>query len=126
MELDDVKAAWQTLNDRLDAEATLKLHTFKEGKLDRLRKVYVRGGLAIGLPWWLLWIPFLMVLIGHAGVPRRTRALRAGVIGPLLGKSHAAPTNVRAREINSFMMRRSSHTMEAAWQSALTARNPSR
>lgn len=36
-------------------------------QLAQLRKVYVRGGLAIGLPWWLLWIPFLIVLFGYAG-----------------------------------------------------------
>jgi len=150
MELDDMKAAWQTLDRRMDTQAALNLHMFKEGKLDRLRrglrplvwgqaiqiaigaliaiwggsfwvdhrdvphlliaglivhaagismialgalmealiaridysapvltiqrqllqlrKVYVRGGLAIGLPWWLLWMPFLMVLAGYAGV----------------------------------------------------------
>jgi hypothetical protein len=143
MELDDMKAAWQTLNQRLDTQEALNLHIFKEGKLDRmkrglrplvwgqaiqiaigaliaiwggsfwvdhmaepqlliagllvhaagismialgalmetliaridysapvltiqrqllqLRKVYVRGGLAVGLPWWVLWIPFAEV-----------------------------------------------------------------
>lgn len=143
MELDDMKAAWQTLNQRLDAQAALNLHMFKDDKLDKLRgglrplvwgqavqivlgtlialwggsfwvdhrnvphlliaglivhaaglsmialgalmealiaridystpvlmiqrqlvqlrKVYVRGGFAIGLPWWVLWVPFLMV-----------------------------------------------------------------
>ena len=148
MELDDMKAAWQTLNERLDAQAALNLHVFKDSKLDRmrrglrplvwgqaiqivfgvmialwggsfwvdhrdvphllvaglavhaagismiilgavmesliaridysapvlkiqrqlvqLRKVYVRGGLAIGLPWWVLWVPFLMVALKSA------------------------------------------------------------
>jgi len=150
MELDDMKAAWQTLNQRLDAQEALNLHVFRDGKLDRmkrglrplvwgqsiqivigvlialwggsfwtehlhtpdlliagvivhlagismialgalmetliaridysapvltiqrrlaqLRKVYVYGGLAVGLPWWLLWMPFLMVALGYAGV----------------------------------------------------------
>ena len=145
MELDDMKAAWQALDHRLDAQAALNLHMFKEGKLDRLRrglrplawgqaiqivmgvliavwgggfwvdhrevphlliagmivhaagismialgavmqaliaridysapvltiqrqlaqlrKVYVRGGLAIGLPWWVLWVPFAIVFL---------------------------------------------------------------
>jgi hypothetical protein len=152
MELDDMKAAWQTLNQRLDAQEALNLHMFKEGKLDRmkrglrplvwgqaiqiaigaliaiwggsfwvahmaepqlliagllvhaagismialgalmetliaridysapvltiqrqllhLRKVYVRGGLAVGLPWWVLWIPFAEVAANkHAFAP---------------------------------------------------------
>jgi len=151
MELDDMKTAWQTLNQRLDAQEALGLHVFKEGKLDKLRrglrplvwgqaiqivigaliavwgasfwidhrdalhllvagavvhaagismialgvlmealigridysasvlaiqrqlaqlrKVYVRGGLAVGLPWWVLWVPFLMVALkSEAGV----------------------------------------------------------
>lgn len=145
MELDDMKAAWQTLDRRLDAQAALSLHMFKDGKFDsmrrglrplvwgqaiqivigalialwggsfwvdhrevphlliaglivhaagismialgaliqalisridysapvltiqrqlaQLRKVYVRGGLAIGLPWWVLWVPFVMVFL---------------------------------------------------------------
>ena len=145
MELDDLKHAWQTLGQRLDAQAALNLHVFKDHKLDkmrgglrplvlgqaiqivvgvlialwggafwtehldaprlliagllvhaagismiglgaamqaliarmdysapvlaiqrqlaRLRKLYVYGGLAVGLPWWLLWMPFLMVFL---------------------------------------------------------------
>jgi hypothetical protein len=145
MEIDDMKAAWQTLNQRLDAQAALNLNMFKGDKLDKmrrglrplvwgqavqilfgaliamwggsfwiehravphlliaglimhaagismiglgafmealigridysapvltiqrqlaqLRKVYVRGGFAIGLPWWVLWVPFLMVFL---------------------------------------------------------------
>jgi hypothetical protein len=38
MELDDLKTALQTLDRRLDAQATLNLHVLKEGKLDKLRK----------------------------------------------------------------------------------------
>ena len=169
MELDDMKAAWKTLNERLDTQAALNLHTFKEGKLDRLRRGlrplvwgqaiqivigalvavwgagfwvahrevphlliagltvhaaglsmialgalmealiaridysepvltiqrrlaklrtgYVRGGLAIGLPWWLLWIPFLMVLIGYAGVDLYLRAPSVIWIGTAIGVS---------------------------------------
>jgi hypothetical protein len=150
MELDDMKAAWQTLNQHLETQAARNLLVFKDSKFDRmkrglrplvwgqaiqivvgalialwgggfwvdhmdvphlliagllvhaagismialgalmetliaridysapvltiqrqlaqLRKVYVYGGLAVGLPWWLLWIPFLMVALGYAGV----------------------------------------------------------
>ncbi|HEV2607407.1 MAG TPA: hypothetical protein VGT79_05445 [Xanthomonadaceae bacterium] len=145
MELDDMKAAWQTLHQRLETQAALNLLVFKDSKLDRmrrglrplvwgqaiqivagalialwggsfwvdhkdvphlliagllvhaagismiafgammealiaridysapvltiqrqlaqLRKVYVRGGLAIGLPWWVLWVPFVIVFL---------------------------------------------------------------
>lgn len=145
MELDDMKAAWQTLNQRLDAQEALSLNVFKEGKLDRmrrglrplvwgqaiqiaagallalwggsfwvehravphlliaglivhatgismialgalmetliaridysapvlaiqrqlaqLRKVYVRAGVVVGLPWFVLWVPFTVVAL---------------------------------------------------------------
>ena len=32
-------------------------------QLAQLRKLYVYGGLTVGLPWWLLWMPFLMVFL---------------------------------------------------------------
>jgi serine/threonine-protein kinase len=32
--------------------------------LARLRRSYVMTGFVIGMPWWLLWIPFAMVLFG--------------------------------------------------------------
>jgi len=32
-------------------------------RLARLRETYVRSGLAVGLVWWLLWMPFLSVLM---------------------------------------------------------------
>ena len=38
MELDDLKAAWQTLDRRLDAQTALNLHVFKDGKLDKARR----------------------------------------------------------------------------------------
>lgn len=145
MELDDLKHAWQTLEQRLDTQAALNLQTVKDSKLDKMRgglrplvfgqaiqiaigalialwgggfwtehldashlliagllvhaagismigfgtaiqvriahidysapvltiqrqlaqvrKLYVYGGLAAGLPWWLLWMPLLMVFL---------------------------------------------------------------
>lgn len=33
-------------------------------QLSRLRRWYVGWGAAIGLPWWLLWLPFLVCLSG--------------------------------------------------------------
>jgi len=145
VELDDLKRAWQALDRRVDAQAALNLHTFKDNTFDKMRgglrplifgqaiqiavgvlialwsgafwtehldtphlliagllvhaagismialgaamqvliahidysapvlaiqrqlaqvrKLYVYGGLAAGLPWWLLWMPALMVFL---------------------------------------------------------------
>lgn len=37
MELDDMKTAWLALDRRLEKQEALNLHTFREGRLDRLR-----------------------------------------------------------------------------------------
>ena len=173
MELDDMKAAWKTLDERLGTQAALNFHIFKESKLDRmkrglrplvfgqvlqilfglalavlagsfwpdhagtphllvaglivhvygvltiafggitigfisqidhaapvlaiqqqlakLRRFYMRTGLILGLAWWFIWIPILMVLFGHAGVDLYQRApsviwigIATGVAGLLL------------------------------------------
>lgn len=151
MELDDFKSAWQTLNQKLDQQATLNLQLLRESRAEKarhglrplvwgqaiqivlgafltlysagfwwihrqvphllftgllmhayglamilfgvrmqvlihridfgapvlsiqkqlaqLRRFYVVGGMAIGLPWWLLWIPCLtMLFMGLFGV----------------------------------------------------------
>lgn len=31
-------------------------------RLARLRRAYIVGGMCVGLPWWVLWVPFVMVL----------------------------------------------------------------
>ncbi|MCY7353748.1 MAG: serine/threonine protein kinase [Lysobacter sp.] len=36
-------------------------------QLARLRSFYIRGGMFAGLSWWVLWVPFLIVLAGHGG-----------------------------------------------------------
>ncbi len=36
-------------------------------KLDRLRSLYVFGGLLVGLTWWVLWLPFMQVVFGLLG-----------------------------------------------------------
>jgi hypothetical protein len=35
--------------------------------LAELRRFYVVGGLVIGLAWWFLWMPFMMVLVAWLG-----------------------------------------------------------
>ncbi|GAB2515363.1 hypothetical protein [Lysobacter humi (ex Lee et al. 2017)] len=37
-------------------------------RLLRLRRAYLRGSIAIGLVWWLMWIPFLAVLAAWLGL----------------------------------------------------------
>ncbi len=37
-------------------------------RLARLRRAYVLGGMIVGLPWWLLWIPVAMALAALAGI----------------------------------------------------------
>jgi hypothetical protein len=53
-------AAMQALIARIDYSAPV---LSIQRQLAQLRKLYVYGGLAVGLPWWLLWMPFLMVLL---------------------------------------------------------------
>lgn len=36
-------------------------------QLAKLRRFYVASGAAVGLAWWVLWVPFLMVLAGLDG-----------------------------------------------------------
>lgn len=43
-------------------------------QLARVRKTYVIGGMVLGIPWWFLWVPFVMVLAGLAGVDVYARA----------------------------------------------------
>ena len=43
-------------------------------QLAQLRRFYVVGGLWIGLPWWLLWIPCLMMVFMGLGVDLYVRA----------------------------------------------------
>lgn len=31
-------------------------------KLAKLRKRYILGGMCVGLPWWVMWVPFVMTL----------------------------------------------------------------
>lgn len=51
---------------RIDhAAAVLEL----QRRLARLRRNYVISGLCVGLPWWLMWVPFIMTLaMSGAGI----------------------------------------------------------
>lgn len=51
-------AAMQAMIGRIDYAAPVLLI---QRQLAQLRKVYVRGGLSIGLPWWLIWMPFMEI-----------------------------------------------------------------
>ena len=55
-------------------------------RLARLRTFYIRGGMAIGLAWWLIWIPFVTVLFNWlAGVNVVERTPSVAVIGIVIG-----------------------------------------
>lgn len=66
------------------------LHIQKQ--LAYLRRFYVVSGAVVGLSWWLLWVPFMIVLAGLAGhsravawfYPWEYASLAVGVVG-LLG-----------------------------------------
>lgn len=40
----------------------------------KLRRFYIINGMIAGLPWWLMWVPVLIVLSGLAGVDLYARA----------------------------------------------------
>jgi len=64
-------------------------------KLAKLRKQYILGGMCVGLPWWVMWVPFIMTLamsatgidiyaIAHASSPLANWlniSLAVGVLG---------------------------------------------
>lgn len=54
-------------------------------QLGELRRWYVLSGTVIGLPWWLLWMPVMMVLLALAGVDMWQRAPRMFVLGTAVG-----------------------------------------
>ena len=60
-------------------------------QLARVRRLYIIGGLVLGLPWWFLWVPILVVLAALAHIDLSAHApgvvwggLAIGAIG-LLG-----------------------------------------
>ena len=62
-------------------------------QLARLRRFYVVGGLWIGLPWWLLWMPFMaMVFMGLFGVDMYVNAPRMLGINLAVGLTGLALT----------------------------------
>ena len=54
-------------------------------RLLRLRQVYVRGGLVVGLAWWFLWIPFLMVAFAYNGIDLYKHAPEVAWYGSAVG-----------------------------------------
>lgn len=55
-------------------------------RLARLRTIYIRGGMAIGLAWWLIWIPFVTAFFNWlAGVNFIDRVPGVVVIGTVIG-----------------------------------------
>jgi len=55
-------------------------------QLASLRVFYIRCGMAVGLPWWVLWVPFAIVLVAVVlGVDLYARTPLALQLGILLG-----------------------------------------
>ncbi|MET0813692.1 MAG: serine/threonine protein kinase [Pseudoxanthomonas sp.] len=54
-------------------------------QLARLRRFYIVNGMIAGLPWWLMWVPVLMVLSGLAGADLYARAPSVVWIGLGIG-----------------------------------------
>ena len=59
-------------------------------QLASLRCMYVRSGMVVGLSWWIIWVPFMMVVIGLLGADFYSNApfamyfgLGIGVVGLL-------------------------------------------
>ncbi len=54
-------------------------------QLAKLRRFYIINGMIVGLPWWLMWVPVLMVLCGLGGVDLYARAPSVVWIGLGIG-----------------------------------------
>jgi len=54
-------------------------------QLDRLRTVHIRTSLALGLSWWLLWIPFFLALFGFVGADIAVKAPSFVIISAAIG-----------------------------------------
>jgi hypothetical protein len=72
MELDDMKAAWLRLDRRLERQEALNLHSFREGRLDRLRaslRPMLIGRIVQIVAGAILAIAFAPFWIEHLGTP---------------------------------------------------------
>ncbi len=54
-------------------------------QLAQLRRFYVVGGLWIGLPWWLLWVPFMVMVFRSLGVDMYAKAPEVIIINVAVG-----------------------------------------
>ena len=62
-------------------------------RLARLRTFYIRGGMAVGLAWWLLWIPFVATFFYWlSGINILERAPGVAEIGIAIGVVGLAAT----------------------------------
>ena len=57
----------RTVQLLLDIDYAAPVVTLQK-RIAKLDKSYVRSGWILGLPWWLLWIPFGIVLLSKIGV----------------------------------------------------------
>jgi hypothetical protein len=56
-----------------------------QDRLARVRRAYIVSGIVAGLPWWFLWLPFLMVILAFAHVNLYASAPSVVWIGLAIG-----------------------------------------
>nr|WP_298122034.1 serine/threonine protein kinase [uncultured Pseudoxanthomonas sp.] len=61
-------------------------------RLARLRRTYIVNGMLTGLPWWFMWVPVLVVLVGLGGSDLYARAPGVVWIGLGVGAAGLAAT----------------------------------
>ncbi len=62
--------------------------TVLQKRIARIRSLYIRSGVVLGLSWWLFWIPFMMVAFGLLGTEMMANtpvAIYGGIVVGLLG-----------------------------------------
>ncbi len=64
-----------------------------DATFERLRQWYRRSGMAVGLPWWLLWMPFMtMLFLGLFGVDMISESPSVLWIGTVVGTAGLVAT----------------------------------
>lgn len=104
-----VLAAGRTLAliHRLDPTAPVLVI---QRQIAELRHWHVVSGLALGLPWWFLWMPVFMLLAAQVGVDVFVRAPRLLVYGAGIGVAGLAVTGAL-----HWLARRPGWTRMAHW-----------
>ena len=86
-------------------------------QLSKLRRFYIVSGMIVGLPWWFMWVPVLMVLVALGGTDLYAKA--PSVVGrDGLGVVGLLATWWFNRGSLSAQRPRLARAMETAWRGA--------